>query len=491
MTGTYTEMASPKAVTAFDDANKLTARRIKPKPVLYSSMLLAWLQPFQSGWSTAQMNLAQFNDTDACNARPVAEDTCVMFPGHSKLEWTFAVNAWIFGAMLGSLSCGHFSDAHGRKNALMGNCVFMALGGVVQASVSNIWAFAVGRFISGLASGAATGTIGAYVNELSPPHMRNTLGLGLQIFTTLGILVPAICFFLANTASGWRYLAAFPCILAAIYLFLAPSMSIESPAWLLTKGRTEEAKQVIANLYGEEHVSTAMSWLQVNSPHSDDEDDTAISSASHESLFAPRYRMQLLGGLLLSCAQQLSGINAVFYYSGSIFSDAGISDSRIGTLLINFMPAFFTGIMANWFGTRSLILWGLAGMAVMAVGMTTAFIVDAPALSIVFTALYVIAFGVTLGPLVWVMTADMFPDAIRAGASSFCIGVNWLCNLIVGVGYPYISEALDDYAYVPFVGLLAVFYLLALKLVPETSGKSAEEILAEFDARRDKGHQGQ
>ncbi|KAG3077074.1 hypothetical protein PI125_g21357, partial [Phytophthora idaei] len=89
-------------------------------------------------------------------------------------------------------------------------------------------------------------------------------------------------------------------------------------------------------------------------------------------------------------------------------------------------------------------------------------------------------------PLVWVMTADIFPDSIRASASSLCIGINWLCNLIVGVSYPYISDALDDYAYVPFVVLLAIFYLLSLKLVPETSGKSAEEILAEYDSRCDK-----
>ncbi|KAG6613219.1 Solute carrier family 2 [Phytophthora cinnamomi] len=484
MTGSYAEVASPKPATAFDEANKAAARLIRPNTILYTSALLSWLQPFQSGWSTAQMNLSQYNDTDECNARPVADDTCLMFPGHSKLEWTFAVNAWIFGAMIGSLSCGHFSDKYGRKKALMGNCVFMLLGGVVQASVSNVWAFAAGRLISGLASGTATATIGGYINELSPPHMRNTLGLGLQIFTTLGILVPAICFFFANTSSGWRYLAAFPCVLALIYLLLAPSMAIESPAWLLTKGRTEEAKQVIASLYGEEHVITALSWLEVNKLHAEEG-----NSASKESMFAPRYRMQLFGGLLLSCAQQLSGINAVFYYSGSIFSDAGISDSRIGTLIINFIniwPAFFTGVLANRFGARNMILWGLAGMVVMAIGMTVAFIVDLPALSIVFTALYVIAFGVTLGPLVWVMTADIFPDSIRASASSLCIGVNWLCNLIVGVSYPYISDALDDYAYVPFVVLLAIFYLLGLKLVPETSGKSAEEILAEYDSRRDK-----
>lgn len=482
----YTEGTTPKdgGAIVFNETNKAAARLIKPKAILYTTALLSWMQPFQSGWSTSQMNLSQFDDADDCDARPVAKDTCLMFPGHSRLEWTFAVNAWIFGAMIGSLCCGHFSDRLGRKKTLMLNCIFMIVGGVVQASVSNIWLFALGRLIAGIASGTATATISGYINELSPPHMRNTLGLGLQIFTTFGILVPAICFFFLNTSSGWRYLAAFPVVLGMIFLILAPSFCIESPAWLLNQGRRQEAKEVMARLYGKEHAQLALSWLEVI-PKPENPEEGHV--AKQDSMFASRYRMQLLTGILLSVSQQLSGINAVFYYSGSIFTDAGISDARVGTLIIDFIniwPALFTGLLANRFGARTLILWGQMGMLLMAIGMTLAFIVDVPALSIVFTALYVIIFGVTLGPLVWLMTADIFPDSIRASASSVCIGINWLSNLVVGVSYPYISRALEDYAYVPFVVLLTIFYVLSLKMVPETSGKSAEEIQAEYDSRR-------
>ncbi|KAF1788372.1 Major facilitator superfamily domain [Phytophthora cactorum] len=394
--------------------------------IMYASILVALLQPFQSGWSSSQTNLSQYNDTDECNARPVADDTCLVFPGHSKLEWTFAVNAWIFGGMIGSLICGHFSDLWGRKKLLFVNCIFMIVGAVVEAAVSNVWAFSAGRLISGIASGTATGTLGAYTNELTPPHMRNILGLGLQISVTIGILFPAICFFFANTSSGWRYLAGFPVILAVLFLVLAPSLCVESPAWLLMKNRRDEAKQP------------------------DAEQGLSQASAEQDSLFSPKYRLQLAAAILLSCAQQLSGINAVFYYSGSIFKDAGISDPRR-------------------FGNRNMILWGEAGMFIMAVLMTVVFLVDVPALSIVFTALYVIAFGLTLGPLVWVITADLFPDS--------------LCNLIVGVAYPYIADGLDDYSYLPFVVLLAFFFLLSLKLVPETSNKSADEVLREYEDR--------
>ncbi|KAE9290897.1 hypothetical protein PR003_g25173 [Phytophthora rubi] len=462
----YSEVTTPKSSTptTYDKANKEAERSIKPNRTLYTSVLVALLQPFQSGWSTSQTNLTQYNDTDQCNARPVVDGTCLMFPGHSKLEWTFAVNAWIFGGMIGSLLCGHFSDMWGRKKLLFVNCAFIVVGAVIQASVSNIWAFTVGRLVSGIASGVATGTLGSYINELSPPHLRNILGLGLQISVTMGIVLPAIAFFFANTSSGWRYLAGFPVILAVIFLLLAPTMCVESPAWLLMKNRRSEAMEVIGRLYGEENIQVALSWLESSSKSNQSELGEANDEPeAKESLFSPRYRLQLAAAILLSCAQQLSGINAVFYYSSSIFADAGISDSRIGTLIIDFInifPGFAAGALAVRFGNRQMILWGIASMCLMAVCMTVAFLVDVSALSIVFTALYVVAFSATLGPLVWVVTADLFPDSIRASGSSFCIGINWLCNLVVGVAYPYISDALDDYAYLPFVAFLVIFYLL-------------------------------
>ncbi|ETL79336.1 hypothetical protein L917_19995 [Phytophthora nicotianae] len=464
----------------------ISSSEVEPRAAVYLSVLVSLLQPFQSGWSTSQLNLAQFHDTTECSARPVAANTCLMFPGHSKLEWTFAVNAWIFGAMIGSLSCGRYSDLWGRKKLLLANCGFIVVGAVVQMSVSNIWLFAFGRLIAGIASGVATGTIGAYVNELSPPYLRNVLGLGLQISVTFGIMMPAVAFFFANTSSGWRFLAGFPLVLAALFLLFAPSLCVESPAWLLMQNRQDEAKHVIARLYGVENVSAVLQWLETK----DSEGEALIDGKqAEESMFDPKYRRQIAGALLLSCSQQLSGINAVFYYSSSIFAEAGISDPRVGTLIIDFIniwPAFFTGCLAVRFGNRTLILWGLAGMLVMALGMTMAFLVEVPALSVLFTALYVIIFGVTLGPLVWVMTADIFPGSIRASASSLCIGSNWLCNLIVGVSYPYLADALEDYSYVPFVVLLGLFCCMALRLVPETSGKTSAEIQLEYERSRQK-----
>ncbi|TYZ57772.1 hypothetical protein PybrP1_003230 [[Pythium] brassicae (nom. inval.)] len=495
---TYTPVLTPGAAPDFasskDKAGEL--RAVHPSWLLYSSVLVALLQPLQYGWSTSQLNLALFNDADDCNTRPVAHGTCLMFPGHSKFQWTFAVNAWIVGGMLGSLVCGGFSDALGRRKVLMLNCGVILIGAAVQAIAANLWVFAVGRLLAGVASGCATGVVGSYINEVSPPHLRNVLGVGFQISITLGILLVSLTFFFANTSTGWRYIAGFPSVLAAAFFALAPLVMVESPAWLLTRGKLAEAHAEIARLYGEESVDTVVAWLE---PQSEESDDTEAAATNHTDqpdsraastsslLFSHVLVRQLMTAVALCCAQQLSGINAVFYYSSAIFRSAGIADDRVGTVIINVvnvLPTFFSGWLAARFGNRTMTLVGMGIMLASAVGMTISLVTDVQALSIAFTATYVAGFGISLGPLVWVIVADLFPDSVRATASSICIFCNWTSNLVVGISYPYIAAALGDFGFVPFVASLAIFFTILLKMLPETSGLTSEEIQAGFRAIR-------
>lgn len=496
---TYTPVLTPG--TAPDLANSKNKagelHAVHPSWLLYSSVLVALLQPLQYGWSTSQLNLAAFNDSVDCNTRPVAHGTCLMFPGHSKFQWTLAVNAWIVGGMLGSFVCGSFSDALGRRKVLMLNCGIILIGAAVQAIAVNLWIFAVGRLLAGVASGCATGVVGSYINEVSPPHLRNVLGVGFQVSITLGILFVSLTFFFANTSSGWRYIAGFPSVLAAAFLVLAPLAMVESPAWLLTRGKRQEAHAEIARLYGEESVETVVAWLEPQSEEPDDSEAAAMNrtdqSGSHAAastsslLFSDALFRQLVTAVALCCAQQLSGINAVFYYSSAMFRSAGISDDRVGTVIINVvnvLPTFFSGWLAAKFGNRTMTLVGMGIMLASAVGMTISLATDVQALSIAFTATYVAGFGISLGPLVWVIVADLFPDSVRATASSICIFCNWTSNLVVGISYPYIADALGDFGFVPFVASLAIFFTFLLKMLPETSGLTSEEIQAGFRAIR-------
>ncbi|KAG3133339.1 hypothetical protein PC128_g26348 [Phytophthora cactorum] len=195
---------------------------------------------------------------------------------------------------------------------------------------------------------------------------------------------------------------------------------------------------------------------------------------------------QLLTAIGVAAAQQLTGINAVFFYSSSLFEQAGISDDRIGIVAVNFvnvLPTIFCGMLAARLGNRKLILYGLMGMFLSAVGITVSLVASLPALAIVFTACYVTTFGSSLGSLAWVVMADLFPDDIRAMGNSVCVGCSWLCNLAVGLGYPYIAAALVNFSFTPFMCTVTLSFLFVYMVVPETSGKTIQEIQDEFTAR--------
>ncbi|TMW67445.1 hypothetical protein Poli38472_011065 [Pythium oligandrum] len=466
--------------------------------ILYTSVALALLHPMQIGWAVSQLNLSTFHDQDSCNARPVAPGTCVMFPGHSNGEWSWVVNLWIAGAVLGSIGCARLSDRVGRKKALALNAIVIIIGAAIQASASSLTIYALGRLVSGVASGAASALPNSYINEISPPHLRNRLGTLYQIMVCSFIILVSASFVFANTSTGWRYIGGFPIVLGGLFLLGAPSLLVESPAWLLEKGRRDEAEQELARLFGEHNVQLALSWLD---PH-DSSDATAskieelLETPEHgnqapaspwKTLFSPEYRLQTIIAVVLAFGQQVSGINVAFMYSSSMFKDAGVQDDRIGSMIVNvvnLMPTLFAGGLGTRFGNRRMILLGHAGMGLSCVGIIFALSANSPGISIVFTALYVAAFATSVGPLVYVVITTMFPNALRASGTSLCLFSNWSGQMIIGIGYPYVSDALGALAFLPFLVMLLCLGLFHYKFLPETTGKTTEEVQEIFRSRR-------
>ncbi|KAF4039503.1 Sugar (and other) transporter [Phytophthora infestans] len=476
---------------------------VKPTWRLYANILVAVLQALQFGWSTSQMNNSIFNNEADCDARPIAPGTCLMFPGHTKTQWTIAVSSWIVGGMIGSLLTGRVSNKFGRKPTMMANCVFMIAGGAVQASASTITIFTVGRVLAGIAAGGSTAVIPGFIGEICPPHLRSKLGVCFQISITLGHLFVAITFFFASTSTGWRYIAGFPIILASLFLLLAPIVLVESPAWLLMDNKPKEAEKELARLFGEDNVYTAKKWInqQQDDPESKREGSVRLQDlgmsmiapspdanqqSSLSRLFSSTLLPQMLTAIGVAAAQQLTGVNAVFFYSSGIFKQAGLSDSRIGVLLVNFvnvLPTLFCGLLSARLGNRKLILIGFTGMLLSAVGITVTLVTSVSPLAIVFVALYVTTFGASLGPLAWGVMADLFPDDVRAVGCSICVGCSWLCSLTVGLVYPYLAAALGNFSFVPFMYTITLSFLFFFSIVPDTYGMTIQEIQDEFNAK--------
>jgi sugar porter (SP) family MFS transporter len=465
---------------------------LKPTSMLFVGVILSLIGPFQYGWSLSQVNLASYHDEKDCQADPVADNTCTMFPGHSKMDWTLIVNLWILGGAIGGLFSGRPSDKFGRRYVLMVNCLLMGIGALIQAFASQVSVFAFGRFIAGLTSGISAAVSSTYISEVSPPHLRGGLTSTMHLSIVLGIFAVSCVHFFAASERGWRLVASFPCLLAIVHMIGSYFFMVESPPWLISKGRHEKARQEITRLFGEENIEMALNWMDDATEIPTGNNMTETSTAHHHvspwhELFSAQYSRQLIIALGISMFQQFSGINAVFYYSSRMFREAGVKDERVGSVIVTFINMFTTTIaifIINRVRKRVLLLGGIFTMFASAIGMTICFVFNSDLLSIILTSTYVSGFSFSLGPLTWVLIAELFPEHVRGNAMAIGSFVHWICNMSVGISYPYIATSFGDFGFVPFVFCLGCALFFIYFLVPETSGKTFEEIQNEFQSKQ-------
>ncbi|TMW68999.1 hypothetical protein Poli38472_001155 [Pythium oligandrum] len=490
----FTQILTPLARNAPEEV-------APPPPVtrlVYTSVMLAVITVMHLGWSLPQVNLSTFNNQADCDARPVQPGTCLMFPGHTKSEWLAVVNVWVAGGILGAFSSGPISDRFGRKKAILANCVTMIIAAVIQASAPSLPVFVVGRGIGGLASGTAATLYNSYINEVSPPHLRGMFGSGYAFAGSTGTFLVYISFFFADTSSGWRYIAGFPIIIASVVLFFGQKHMVESPSWLLLNGQQEEAKRVLASLYGEENVHVALKWIvakrtgfsqrsrSVNVSAYDPESQLNLPVKQEESvsspwkaLFSKRYRRQTILAVHLALTAQFTGINAVFFYSSIIFKTAGVADGRIGNLVVGIvflLPTFFMTVVIPRFGNRNMFLTGHVLILIASIGLVLSLSFGVSTLSIVFVGLHVFGFSFGFNCVAFPTGASLFPDAIRGVGTSLMMLVNWIGILIIGICFPYISSALGELSFVPFAAFTVYVLIFMYKFLPHTTGKTNDEI---------------
>ncbi|EGZ08133.1 hypothetical protein PHYSODRAFT_339979 [Phytophthora sojae] len=428
---------------------------LRPTWILYTSVAISMLEAFHYGWSNSQVNLSTFNNTETCNARPVEEGTCLMFPGHTKTTWTLLVNAWIVGGMFGSLLSGFPSNKWGRRTTLRFNAIIiMVLGSVIQVVANNPTWFSVGRFVSGVANGVAMAVVNTFLNAISTPHNRHALG-----------------------DAG----------------HLRRGDDVLSPVWLVANGEDEEAEKELARLYGKENVNVLMGWIQSNDRRSklpsmlSGVSDKVHAETNWTILTNKKFRKPLVIALGLTCINQLVGINAVFFYSSSILKDAGISDSRAGLMIIdilNVIPVSIAAALTKVMRKRTMLMSGIFVMVLCCIGMTFSLVYSVGWLSIVFLGVFVVGYDLSIGPLLWPIVAELFADSARGAAVGICITMKWICSLIVGIGFPYVEDAITNYSFTPFLGTTILSIIFIYFMVPETSDMTIAEIQDGFRSDR-------
>ncbi|CAK4253876.1 unnamed protein product [Aphanomyces euteiches] len=456
------------------------AKALIPSGVLWVTIGISLMGAFQFGWLLSQLNFKPFNTK--CTANPIPEGDCAMFPGHSSSEWTMAVTSWIVGGAIGAMVSGFPADKFGRKKTLLMNAIVMIVGGTIQVVSNGIYLFSFGRMVSGIASGAAINVCNVLISEISPSQMRGMFTTGLQVGVASGSLAITTAHYALNSEEyAWRILVGFPIVLGVLQVLLMPFVT-SSPVWLVSHGRVDEAGVELGRLYRPTNTQAILNALV----HAHEEEVKETAGVNPwAALFTSKYRKQLIIAIVLCSAQQLCGINAVMYYSSNIFASAGVEDPRVGNTIVNVVRTatiILAAYVMDKFKRRTLLCVGMSVMAVSATGILLSLKYQEAIVSVISTGLFVGSFCLSIGPMAWMVSSEIFPDFLHAPAGAVGTMFTWLCNFLVGVFYPTLSNPsnLGVYAFSIFIGCLVLFVLFVKIVVPETAQKTYVEIQGAF-----------
>jgi len=376
-----------------------------------------------------------------------------------------------------------------HRGALIHTIRTFLLGGVIQTFAISMIYIIIGRFIIGFASGLSTVLVPIYLGEMAPPSLRGTLGTMTQFALVIGILISVIIAYPFATEQSWRYMFAITPFIAITQILLAPLL-LESPRWLLHRDlSSKEARHIIRNLRGLRYdceVETEVGHF-VSADHAQEEEDDDHHKVDFMTLCNDKsVRLLLISALVLQMSQQLSGINAVFYYSSSFFK--GVIDNPLdGTAIVgtvNVIGTYVALLLMDSYGRRTLILWSTSGMLISTIIIMFALLGYLSSnIALIAVNTYVFFFEIGLGPIPALIVAEMFDAKYVSIAMSAACQLNWACNFIVGFVFPYLDKYLGPLSFLPFACVLLITLVFAIYYLPETHGTTPEELLAKIAER--------
>uniref|UniRef100_A0A672I887 Major facilitator superfamily (MFS) profile domain-containing protein n=2 Tax=Salarias fasciatus TaxID=181472 RepID=A0A672I887_SALFA len=407
--------------------------------------------------------------------------------------WSLSVAIFSIGGMLSSFMVGFVGDLKGRiKGMMMINVLAVAAG--LLMLLCRMWKPYImvisGRAVMGFYCGLTCGLVPMYIGEIAPKAYRGALGTLHQLAIVAGILLSQVIGldFVLGNEDRWPLLLGLsgaPAVLQCLLLPFCP----ESPRYLyIILGKEEEARKSLSRLKGPYDATPDIEEMRREKEEADKEPRVSILSLICSTV----YRRQLFVALMMHLSQQLSGINAIFYYSTSIFERAGVSQPVYATIGVGVINTIFTLVsvaLVDRAGRRTLTLAGLGGMCICAIAMTvglkllnTYSWMSYVSMAAIF--LFVSFFEIGPGPIPWFIVAELFSQGPRPAAIAIAGCCNWTSNFIIAMTFPYIQAWMDSYVFILFAVLLLGFTIFIYLRVPETKGKTFEEIAAEFQKGR-------
>jgi sugar porter (SP) family MFS transporter len=419
----------------------------------------------------------------------------------SKFVTGVAVAAALIGAALGALVAGRLADKIGRLSVMKIAALLFLVSAFGTGLAPDIWIFGLFRVVGGIGVGVASVIAPAYIAETSPPRIRGRLGSLQQLAIVTGIFVSlGVDALLAHLAGGsreelwlgaeaWRWMFIIMAVPALLYGGLAFTIP-ESPRYLVATFRIPEARKVLSMLLGEKNLELTITRIQ--------ESLKSEKPPSWSDLRKPTGGLYgiVWVGVGLSVFQQFVGINVIFYYSNVLWQAVGFDESQsfiitVITSVTNIATTLIAIALIDKVGRKPLLLIGSTGMAVtlgtMAIVFGTAPLVDgqphlagaAGPIALVAANLFVVAFGMSWGPVVWVLLGEMFPNRIRAAALGLAAAAQWIANCLITATFPKMGEISLSLAYGFYAVCAVLSFVFVWRWVQETKGKHLEDMRGE------------
>ncbi|XP_071804996.1 solute carrier family 2, facilitated glucose transporter member 1-like [Asterias amurensis] len=463
-------------------------------PLVFATCSAVLGSSLQFGYNTGVINNPKpiiqsfFNETEYRRTGSFMPD--------DKNEFLFATTVAIFavGGMIGSLTAGSMADRFGRKGSLLMNNALAVLAALLMGFsqlASSYEMLIIGRIIVGVNCGINTGIVPMYLSESSPFNLRGAISVMNQLGVTVGILLSQVLGLpvLLGTDDLWPLCLGAALIPAIIQLVTMPFCP-ESPRYLLiNKDKQKEAEKALVWL--RRHSDIQDEIAEMRREHAEEQKEERVSV--WQLFKRSSLRRPLLISIVMQLSQQLSGINAVLYYSSLIFVAAGITqeNAMYATLSTGGVMVLMTIVsvpLMDRSGRRALHLFGLGFMAVWASLLTIFLVVGenwhpASYISIVCVMFFTVGFAIGPGSIPWLIVAELFSQGPRPAAISIAFCVNWTANFAVGLLFPILQNSLTDYVFIIFIVLLVIFFIFTFFFVPETKNKSFEEISALFKSK--------
>src|SRR6184192_2547058 len=390
------------------------------------------------------------------------------------------VSGVLLGATLGAIVGGKAADLFGRRRVLLVTAAIFGIGALASAMAPSPTVLIVSRVVLGLAIGLASTNVPVYLSEVAPPHARGWVVSLFQLAVTVGIVVAYLIDYAFAGVQGWRWmlgLAVAPALVFGTGMFFLP----ETPRWLIRGGHHEVAHRVLLRIRGQSDVNVEIEEIKASLAQQ-------AESGHWTDLLHRQVRPALVVGLGLAIFQQITGINTVIYYAPRILQSAGFNSASgailatVGVGIVNVGMTVLAMYLVDRAGRRPLLLIGIAGMIVTLGVLGLSFRYPSGQLAwiaVICLMGYVASFAIGLGPIFWLLIAEIYPLKIRGVAEGTAATFNWASNLIVSLTFLTLVEKLGASSTFFLYTLASVAsWLFAYYFVPETKGRTLEQIEA-------------